>query len=144
MDWSNDYLQAIAGGSLIGLGAAGLMLVSGRVAGVSGIFSGLLRIKAGDLGWRLAFVLGIVVTGAVLFAVRPELFGFGVDRSLLAVAAAGLLVGFGARLGNGCTSGHGVCGVARLGPRSLVATAVFIASGALTVLLVNQLFGGAL
>lgn len=120
------------------------MLFSGRIAGVSGIFSGLLNIKPGDFGWRAAFALGIVAMGALLYALAPQLFGFGVDRSLLAVAAGGLLVGFGARLGSGCTSGHGVCGVARLGPRSFVATLVFIASGAATVFAVNHLAGGSI
>lgn len=139
-----QYIYPALGGVLIGLGASALMLFSGRIAGVSGIFSGLLNIKPGDFAWRVAFVLGMVVGGAALHAVRPDLFGVGLDRSLGAVAVGGLLVGFGTRLGSGCTSGHGVCGVARLGPRSFVATATFIASGAVVVFLVNQLAGGAI
>lgn len=134
---------ALGGGLLIGLGAVALMLFSGRIAGMSGVVSGLLEPKPGDVGWRLSFVLGLVAGGALLFALAPERFSFGVPRSLPAVAAAGLLVGFGARLGSGCTSGHGVCGVARLGRRSLVATATFMATGALAAFLVARLFGGA-
>jgi len=121
-----------------------LMLFSGRIAGVSGIFSGLLDPKPGDMGWRAAFVGGLMAGGAALFALSPETFTSGLDRSLGAVAVGGLLVGFGARMGSGCTSGHGVCGMARLGPRSIVATVTFISSGALVTLLVNRLAGGAI
>ena len=140
----SEAVYPIIGGVLIGVGASALMFFSGRIAGVSGIFSGLLNIKPGDLAWRLAFVLGMVVGGAAIHTFRPDLFGVGIDRSLGAVVVAGLLVGFGTRLGSGCTSGHGVCGVARLGPRSLVATATFITSGAVVVYLVNHVAGGAI
>jgi len=143
MDWSS-ILPPIVGGVLIGLGAGALMLFSGRIAGVGGIFSGLLKVKAGDSGWRLAFALGVVAMGALLNVVAPQLFGFGVDRSLVAVAAGGLLIGFGACLGCGCTCGHSVCGLARLGPRSVVATLVFVVCGAATVFVVNHLMGGAI
>ena len=143
MDFTT-YIGPVVGGLLIGLGATILMLFSGRIAGVSGIFSGLLDPKPGDMGWRAAFVAGIAVGGAVLFALSPEIFATTLPRSLPAVALGGLLVGFGARLGSGCTSGHGVCGIARLGPRSIVATVTFIASGALVTLLVNKMAGGAL
>lgn len=136
-------LAPIAGGILIGLGAAALMLFNGKIAGVSGIFGGLLTPKAGDFAWRAAFVAGIVVGGIALFLINPTLFGVGVQRSLPAVAIGGLLVGFGARLGSGCTSGHGVCGIARLGPRSIVATLTFIATGAIAAFLVNHVLGGA-
>ena len=135
---------AIIGGALIGVGAAALMYFSGKIAGMSGIVGGLLNPKAGDIGWRVALVLGIVVGGAVLMLIRPELFGFGVERSWPAIIVAGLLVGFGTRLGSGCTSGHGVCGIARLGPRSLVATATFVFTGAIAAFVVNQLLGGSL
>lgn len=137
-------ILAIIGGALIGGGAAALMYFSGKIAGLSGIVGGLLEPKPGDLGWRLALVAGVVVGGAALALVRPELFGFGVQRSWPAIIAGGLLVGFGARLGSGCTSGHGVCGLARLGPRSLVATTTFVATGAVAAFVVNQLLGGAL
>ena len=140
---ASQYIYPALGGALIGLGASALMLFSGRVAGVSGIVSGLLKIKPGDLAWRLAFVLGMVVGGAAIHAARPDLFGTDIDRSVGAVVLGGLLVGFGTRLGSGCTSGHGVCGVARLGPRSIIATLTFIASGAVVVYLVNHVAGGA-
>jgi uncharacterized membrane protein YedE/YeeE len=139
-----SLVSAIIGGALIGVGASALMLASGKIAGLSGIVSGLLSPKPGDVSWRLALVAGIVVVGALLALVAPELYGFGVDRSLLAIVVAGLLVGFGARLGSGCTSGHGVCGLARLGPRSLVATLTFMSTGALAAFVANQLFGGSL
>lgn len=139
-----DIINPIIGGLLIGLGAAALMFFSGRIAGVSGIFSGVLSPKAGDLAWRLAFVAGILVGGALYFVFNPEGFESRLDRSLIAVAIGGLLVGFGARLGSGCTSGHGVCGIARLGPRSIVATLTFIASGALITFFVERFAGGAI
>jgi uncharacterized protein len=135
-------LAPIVGGVLIGLGASALMLFNGKIAGVSGIFSGLLHPKAGDFAWRAAFVAGIIVGGFVLFLLRPDMFGVGVERSLPVVVVGGLLVGFGARLGSGCTSGHGVCGIARLGPRSIVATLTFIATGAVAAFVVNQVLGG--
>jgi uncharacterized membrane protein YedE/YeeE len=139
-----SFFSALLGGALIGLGAAALMLFSGKIAGVSGIVSGLLSPKPGDLSWRVSLVIGMLTVGAVLALVSPELYGFGVNRSWVAVAAAGLLVGFGARLGSGCTSGHGVCGLARLGPRSLVATLTFMSTGAFAAYLVNHLLGGSL
>jgi len=134
----------IAGGILIGLATSAMMLFSGRIAGISGIFGGMLSPKPGDFGWRAAFVAGIIVGGGILSAVRPALFGVGVERSLIAIAVGGLLVGFGTRLGSGCTSGHGVCGIARLGPRSIVATLTFMASGAAAAYLVNQVLGGSI
>lgn len=136
-------LAPIIGGLLIGLGASALMLFNGKIAGVSGIFSGLLHPKAGDFAWRAAFIAGIVVGGTVLFLLRPDLFGVGVERSIPILILGGVLVGFGARLGSGCTSGHGVCGIARLGPRSVVATLTFIGTGAIAAYVVNQLLGGA-
>ncbi len=134
----------IIGGILIGLGASALMLFNGKIAGVSGILAGLLTPKAGDFAWRAAFVAGIVVGGAALFLIRPDMFGVGVERSLPAVLIGGWLVGFGACLGSGCTSGHGVCGIARLGPRSIAATLTFMATGAIAVYVVNHIFGGSI
>lgn len=139
--------SALAGGALIGLAASLLLLFNGRIAGISGIFSGLLlprpadRADAQELGWRAAFVGGLVVGGAVMFALKPQLFAVTYDRSLLTIAVAGLVVGFGVRLGSGCTSGHGVCGISRFSRRSIVATVTFIATGALTVLAVRLLGG---
>ena len=136
-------LSPIAGGALIGLGAAALMFFSGRIAGVSGIFGGLLQPTPGDFRWRVALVSGIVVGGMLMGVLRPDLFGFGVERPFAVIALAGVLVGFGARLGSGCTSGHGVCGIARFSPRSIVATTTFVAAGAGGVLLARHLLGGA-
>lgn len=96
----------------------------------------------GELGWRAAFLAGLVAGGAIAAAVHPAAFAMTLDRSTPALALAGLLVGFGTRLGSGCTSGHGVCGIARGSTRSISATLTFMASGALTALLITQVFGG--
>lgn len=137
-------LPAIAGGALIGLAASWMMLSSGRIAGISGIFSGLLQPKAGDTGWRLAFVAGLLLAGAVVSATMPGAIEVTEARSLWMTGLAGLIVGFGVRLGNGCTSGHGVCGLSRFSKRSLVATSSFMGTGILTATLIQALFGGAL
>jgi uncharacterized protein len=138
------YLLALAGGGLIGLSASMMLLLNGRIAGISGIVGGALKLPAGDLDWRLLFVLGLLTGGAVLFALDPGFFTIGIDRSVGAVIAAGLLVGVGVRLGNGCTSGHGVCGLSRFSPRSLVATLTFMGTGAAMAFVVTQFFGGAI
>ena len=135
-------LSALIGGALIGLSAMLLMLFTGRIAGISGIFGGLLAAGAHDRGWRLAFLAGLIAApflGALAHypPAAPLMPG-----SWIVVAAAGLLVGFGARMGGGCTSGHGVCGIARLSPRSLVATAVFMACGLATVFVSRHVLGG--
>lgn len=132
-----------AGGLLIGLSSVMLLLLNGRVAGISGICGSLFS-GANDRDWRVAFVLGLVGAGLVYFLIAPTSFAFELERSTVAIAAAGLLVGFGTRLGSGCTSGHGVCGISRFSKRSMVATATFITTGAITVALVNGLFGGSL
>ncbi|MCA9625135.1 MAG: YeeE/YedE family protein, partial [Myxococcales bacterium] len=113
-------------------------------AGISGIVGGLLGPSHRDSAWRLLFVSGLVVGGVIMSLLLPSAFAITVERSLVAVAVAGLLVGVGTRLGNGCTSGHGVCGTSRLSPRSIVATVTFIGSGAATVFVVNHLLGGVL
>lgn len=136
-------IASTVGGALIGLSASLLLLFNGRIAGISGIYSGLLFPKAGEVGWRAAFVGGLVVGGIALFLLAPSLFAVEYDRTLPMVAIAGLLVGLGVRLGSGCTSGHGVCGISRLSPRSLIATVTFIFTGAVTVFVTRALMGGA-
>lgn len=135
-------LASTIGGVIIGLGAALMLFGLGRIAGISGVFGGLLMRKAGDVLWRFAFVLGLVLGGVLMFQLAPGLFAIDIDRSLLTVVFAGLLVGFGTRMGNGCTSGHGVCGISRLSPRSFVATVTFMVTGALTVFFTLHVFGG--
>lgn len=136
-------LASLAGGALIGLSASLLLLFNGRIAGISGIFAGLLSPKAGEVAWRAAFIAGLVLGGLALFLVAPSYFAVSYDRTLPAVAVAGLLVGLGVRLASGCTSGHGVCGISRLSARSIIATLVFIATGAITVYAMRVLVGGA-
>ncbi len=126
-------LLSLLGGALIGLSAACLLLVSGRIAGVSGILAGVLAPRRGEVLWRALFVAGLVAGGAIAHHLYPDAFASTLSRSTPTLAAAGLLVGFGTRLGNGCTSGHGVCGVGRLSPHSLAAVATFVAAGMATV-----------
>jgi uncharacterized membrane protein YedE/YeeE len=135
---------SLAGGALIGLAASILLLWNGRVAGVIGIFGGMFTSDKSELSWRAAFIGGLIAGGLALYLIAPSVFTIGVDRSLAVVAIAGLLVGFGARMGGGCTSGHGVCGLSRLSKRSLIGTMTFMATGAITVFLVRTLFGGSL
>ena len=127
-------LQSLLGGSLIGVAAVMLMLTLGRISGVSGITSGLVSFKINkDDFWRVAFILGLI-SGPLLFAaVGGEMPEIVVDTRMPYLIAGGLLVGFGATLGSGCASGHGVCGIARISPRSLVATTIFVASAIITV-----------
>ena len=141
IDWSNfTPWSSLAGGLLIGLAAALFLLLNGRIAGISGILGGLLRPAAGDMAWRVAFILGLV--GApLLFQLFSPLPAVQVDADTATLVAAGLLVGVGTRYGSGCTSGHGVCGLSRLSPRSLVATVAFMAAGFVTVFIVRHLIG---
>jgi hypothetical protein len=132
--------SALLGGGLIGLAASILLLSIGRVAGVSGIAGGVLRPRRGDVLWRVWFVLGLLAAGALFARLSPESMTAS-PRSLVLVVIAGLLVGVGTRLGNGCTSGHGVCGISRLSPRSLIATVTFMSTGILMVTLVRILGG---
>ncbi|MFY0532180.1 YeeE/YedE family protein [Nannocystis pusilla] len=133
---------ALLGGLLIGA-AALLLAAAGRIAGVSGIVGGALQRPAGDLAWRLAFVLGLLVGGAVLRVLSPETLPKSLPQSGPVIVLAGLLVGFGARLGGGCTSGHGVCGLGRRSPRSLVAVLTFMTTAFATVWLARHVLGGA-
>lgn len=139
VDWNHfTPWPALAGGALIGLAAALFLLLNGRIAGISGVLGGLFKPASGDIAWRVAFVLGLVAAPLVygLFAVLPTP---QIEASNAALVAAGLLVGVGTRYGSGCTSGHGVCGLSRLSPRSLVATACFMGAGFATVFVTRHL-----
>ena len=138
----NTVGVAFAGGVLIGLAAVLLMPALGRIAGIAGIIGGLVGNGAGEIGWRIAFVVGLMAgpfAAALFGAPLPEVH---VDASVPVTLVAGLLVGFGSRLGNGCTSGHGVCGLARWSPRSLAATLTFMAAGAAVVFVARHVPGG--
>jgi len=133
---------ALVGGTLIGLAALLLLLCNGRIAGISGIMGGSLQPARGDLLWRVLFFFGLLTGGLVTLWWWPAALDIRIDVSTPAVILAGLLVGLGARIGSGCTSGHGVCGVGRLAPRSIVASAVFVSAAMLTVYVVRHLLGG--
>ena len=139
IDWAHfTPWTSLAGGVLIGAAAAMFLLLNGRVAGISGILGGLLRPRAGDIGWRIAFIAGLVAA-PLLYQLATPLPTVQIDADTGLLVAAGLLVGVGTRYGSGCTSGHGVCGLSRLSPRSLVATAAFMAAGFATVFIVRHL-----
>jgi uncharacterized membrane protein YedE/YeeE len=141
IDWASfTPWSALAGGALIGIATAVLLLVAGRTAGVSGIVAGILRPNPGDLAWRVAFVAGMVLAPLV-FAATAALPPLQIAAGYPTIVVGGLLVGLGTRYGSGCTSGHGVCGVARVSPRSLVATLSFMLAGFVTVYLVRHAFG---
>ena len=139
IDW-NAFTpwHALMGGALVGTAAALFVLLNGRIAGISGVLGGLLRPVKGDVAWRAAFVIGLIVAPLIylLFGSPPKP---RIDADFGALVLAGLLVGVGARYGAGCTSGHGVCGLSRLSPRSLVATVAFMAAGFVTVFVIRHL-----
>jgi uncharacterized membrane protein YedE/YeeE len=135
-------IPSLLGGVLIGTAASLLLLGNGKVAGISGIVAGVMR-SAGERGWRVLFLVGLVLGGALVALLEPAAIGT-TTRPLALLAVAGLLVGFGTRLGGGCTSGHGVCGLSRLSKRSLIATLTFMTTAAVAVFAVHQLSGGAL
>jgi uncharacterized membrane protein YedE/YeeE len=135
-------IASTVGGILIGLSASTMLLLDGKIVGISGIFAGVLRPLNGDTLWKSAFLAGLLAGGLLLRTLLPHAFDFGIVRPPAVLALAGLLVGFGSRLGNGCTSGHGVCGVSRLSARSIVATVTFIVTGAAVVYVVNRVIGG--
>lgn len=140
IDWQSfTPWSALAGGVLIGLAAAAFVLFNGRIAGISGILGGLLRPVRGDVAWRVAFLLGLVVAPLV-YGLAAPLPAVRIDADVTTLVVAGLLVGLGTRYGAGCTSGHGVCGLSRRSPRSLVATMAFMAAGFLTVFLARHVF----
>lgn len=129
---------SLIGGLLIGLASALFILANGRVAGISGILGGLLRPMRGDIGWRLAFLIGLFAAPALVYAFIPY-SAPTIDADTGTLIIAGLLVGIGTRYGSGCTSGHGVCGLSRLSPRSLVATLAFMGSGMAAVFIMRHL-----
>lgn len=126
-----EWLMALGGGALIGLSASAMLLFNGRITGISGIFGGLLKPTKGDISWRVLFMVGLLLGGVILLLAYPPAYPPGLVSSLPVVGIAGLLVGFGTKTGNGCTSGHGVCGISRFSPRSIGATLTFIAAGML-------------
>lgn len=142
MNLIQSYGLSLLGGALIGLAASVVLLTHGRVAGISGLFGGLFLPGHDARFFRMSFLLGLVAAGLVLSFVYPAAFGSTGHASLAVIAAAGLLVGFGTRLGGGCTSGHGVCGLCRFSGRSLVATLTFMGTGMLTVLAMRHVLGG--
>ncbi|MBM3389275.1 MAG: YeeE/YedE family protein [Betaproteobacteria bacterium] len=141
IDWNHfTPWLSLAGGILLGIASALFILVNGRVLGISGIVGGLLSPKAGDVTWRVAFVLGLLAAPMLYASLRGP-WAVRIDAGWGTVVAAGLLVGIGTRYASGCTSGHGVCGLSRLSPRSLVATICFMATGFLVVYVVRHAIG---
>lgn len=134
-------VSAAAGGALIGLSAALLMALNGRIAGISGTFSGAVFGEAGDRLWRALFLLGLVAAPVLYVMVTGRQPPFEMAATLPLIIAGGLLVGFGTRLGSGCTSGHGVCGLSRLSVRSFAAVAIFMSAGAATVAIAKLVVG---
>ena len=131
-------VSGLIGGLLIGLAAALLLLLNGRISGISGIVGGLLVPKSSDAGWRVVFVAGLLLGAFAYMLAAGGTIPVQMQASLTVLVVAGLLVGFGTRLGSGCTSGHGVCGIARLSRRSMVATSVFFGVAILTVFLTHH------
>jgi uncharacterized membrane protein YedE/YeeE len=141
IDWANfTPWTSLSGGILLGVASALFILLSGRVLGISGILGGLIKPKVGDAGWRIAFLLGMLAAPLVYGLLAPTGFAQAprIDAGFGAIVAAGLLVGLGTRYGSGCTSGHGVCGLSRLSPRSLVATLAFMGAGFAMVFVVRH------
>jgi len=142
IDW-NAFTPwpALIGGVLIGIAVAMFVLLNGRIAGISGVLGGLLMPRRGDIGWRVAFVGGLIAAPWVYTLILGPANSH-IDAGFGTLALAGFLVGIGTRYGSGCTSGHGVCGLSRRSPRSLVATLTFMAVGFATVFVIRHLFGG--
>lgn len=139
IDWAHfTPWSSAAGGIVIGAAAAMLVLLNGRIAGVAGIIGGVLRPAGGDMAWRLAFIIGLLVAPAI-YVLLAEPVPPTIEAGYPVLLAAGLLVGAGTRYGSGCTSGHGVCGLSRLSPRSLAATITFMLAGFATVYAVRHL-----
>jgi uncharacterized membrane protein YedE/YeeE len=140
----SQVIMPLFGGILIGLASSIMLLFNGKIMGVSGILGGMIKPKRGDYHWRLGFLLGLVLSGVGFMLMQQPVFAFDVQRSIPVIALAGLLVGFGTRLGNGCTSGHGICGISRFSPRSILATITFMIAGIAVVYVVNHMLGGVL
>jgi uncharacterized membrane protein YedE/YeeE len=142
IDWlSFTPIPSLLGGMILGVAAALYVVLHGRILGISGIVSGLIHPKQGDIVWRLSLVLGLLSAAfwaALIFDIRPIV---QIDTGWFGILLAGLLVGFGVQYGSGCTSGHGICGLSRLSPRSLVATLMFMGAGFLTVFVLRHLIG---
>jgi len=141
IDWTHfTPWVSLGGGLLLGVASALFILINGRILGISGILGGLLAPGSGDVAWRLAFLLGMAVAPFIAASLFPTAIAVPrIDAGYLTIAGAGLLVGFGTRFGSGCTSGHGVCGLSRLSPRSLVSTLTFMGAGFLMVYAVRHL-----
>ena len=135
-----EILMPLTGGILIGIAASMLLLFSGKIAGVSGIFGGMLFQQGNERAWKLSFIAGLIAGGILLYIMNAEIFENSSGRDLLALTVAGLLVGIGTRVGGGCTSGHGVCGIGRLSGRSLVATFTFVFAGMVMVAFVQSFY----
>lgn len=131
----------LLGGLVIGLSTVVLLLTSGRIAGISGIVAGIFQPDVSERRWRGMFLIGMILGGLAMYLISPQFFGEPLDRSTAVMITAGLLVGFGTRLGSGCTSGHGICGLSRLSLRSLVAVLSFMAAGIVTVYLTHHVWG---
>ncbi len=130
-------ISALLGGTLIALSLAIMLIATGRIVGLSGLFAGLLRAPSGDWSWRVYFIAGMFAVGGVFRVLEPQTFDYGARVPLWLVAVSGVLVGVGVRASNGCTSGHGLCGMSRLSKRSIVATMTFFAIGVATATLVG-------
>lgn len=140
INWEQfTLLSSLAGGAVIGLAVAALILLNGRIAGISGIVGGLFKMQKGDMAWRIAFVAGLVAA-PLIWQVFVSLPAIRIEGSYAAMAIAGLAVGIGTRYGSGCTSGHGVCGLSRLSPRSIIATLVFMGTGFAMVYVIRHIF----
>ena len=135
-------VESLVGGIVIGIAALVLLRFYGRIAGISGVFGGLFPFNTGETLWRLVFVAGLVTGGVILSFLHSDAVTFELAYSNPALILAGLLVGVGSRMGNGCTSGHGICGLGRLAPRSVVAVLTFMATGILAAVVGHQIFGG--
>ncbi|MDD4975741.1 MAG: YeeE/YedE thiosulfate transporter family protein [Bacteriovorax sp.] len=134
-----EWIYALAGGMIIGLSVSIMLLFNGRVTGICGIVNGLITPQKGDTAWRFTFILGLIGGGLLLKVIAPQVFSGALTTPTSTVVAAGLLVGFGTTMGSGCTSGHGVCGISRLSPRSIVATLIYVGAGMLAVYVYRKL-----